>query len=119
MQLNAPLGSIIALDPAYHQSAFERRHNQRCHRLGIHSGPCFAPFLSLLHDRLQTTQPRTKSFADVCPEDRIAIVRIDGSVQNWTSARNWRPVINEIRDELLELFYTVRLFIHMQQTSVP
>ena len=31
----------------------------------------------------------------------------------------WRPVLDEIRDELLKLFYTTRLFIHMQQPGVP
>jgi len=52
-------------------------------------------------------------------KDRIAIVSIDRSVQNRTSARNGGPVLNEIGDELLKLFYAIRLFIHMLQPGVP
>jgi hypothetical protein len=52
-------------------------------------------------------------------KNRIAIVSIDRSVQNRTSACNGGPALDEIRDELLELFYTIRLFIHMQQPRVP
>src|SRR5580704_6627572 len=72
-----------------------------------------------MHDRLQTAQPRSESFRDVGAKDQIAIVSIDRSVQNRTSARNGGPVLDEIGDELLELFYTIRLFIHMQQAGVP
>src|SRR5258708_27214850 len=44
---------------------------------------------------------------------------LGGGVKNRTPASNRRPMIHEIRDELLEFFDAVRFFIHMQQSSVP
>jgi hypothetical protein len=55
----------------------------------------------------------------VYPKDGIAVVRIDSGVQNRTSARNGGPVVNEIRDQLFELFDAIRLLVDMQLTSVP
>jgi len=37
MRLNTPQSLVIALDPAHHESAFERGHDQGRHCLGIHS----------------------------------------------------------------------------------
>jgi hypothetical protein len=75
--------------------------------------------LSLLHDHLQAVQPGSKGLRDVRPKDWIAVIGIGRSVQNRTTARNWGPVIDEIRNKLLELFDAIRFFIHMQESRVP
>ena len=83
------------------------------------SGPGFASFLSLLYHDLQAAQPGTEGFRHVRPKDRISIVRIDRGVQDRTSARDGRPVLDEIRDQLLQLVDAIRLFVHTQQPAVP
>jgi hypothetical protein len=86
---------------------------------GSNSGPCFAPFPGLLHDRLQATQPEAEGFRGMRAEDRIPIIGLDCSVQDWTTAWHRGPVINKVSNVLFELLDAVRLFIQIQKPHFP
>src|SRR5258706_389747 len=57
--------------------------------------------------------------SSLMPRESLRRFGVDCSVQDGTAARNGGPVVDEIRDELFELFDAVRCFVHVQEPGVP
>src|SRR5271155_2928381 len=72
---------FLLLQTAHHMAAFERAGNQRGQFRGINIGADLASSLPLLGDRLHTTKPRTESLASFRSQPWVAIIAIDGRVQ--------------------------------------
>src|SRR5215467_1092839 len=107
MGLSRNQGCSITFQAADHQCSFQGRNDQSRYFLRIHTSPNLSALDSAIDDRAKTIAPFVEAFTSTFAQDRIAVVRIDGCIQERaTSGDGWAP-INKIRNELLELVDTV------------
>src|SRR5216684_4157325 len=79
---------VLTLQTAYHEASFKGAGDQRGQIAGIDVGTDLASPLSLLGNRLETIQPPTERPPSLRSQLRIAIVGIDGRVQQRASSRH-------------------------------
>src|SRR5216683_3973713 len=100
-------GFSITFQAADHQCPLQRRDDEGRDFLCIHTAPDLSPLDSGADNRAKAIAPVMESLASAIAQHRIAIIRIDGCIQQWAATRNgWAPV-NKVRKELLELIDAV------------
>src|SRR5580698_7875374 len=110
---------FLLLQTAHHMAAFERAGNQHCQFSTIHTGADFAPSLPLLGDCLHTVKPRTEGLASFRSQLWIAVVTIDGRVQQRAASRNHSgSPVSEIPYDLLEAVNRIRNLLYAFKAPV-
>ena len=93
----------IPLQTTHHPAAFESAGNQRGQFRGIDIGTDLASSLPILGNRLHTVKPRTESLASFRSQLWIAVVTIDGRVQQREASWNQPGTpVSKVPHDLLE-----------------
>ena len=74
-------GFLLPLHATYHQASFERAGNHRGQVPGFNIAPDLASSSALFYNGSETIKPRTQGLPTFGPQPGIAIVGIDGGVQ--------------------------------------
>ncbi len=94
---------FLPLQTTHHEAAFERAGNQRGQFRGIDIGTDLASSLPGLSNRLQAIEQRTESSPGFRSQLRIAVVGINGRVQQRASSRHQPGApVPEVPDELFQ-----------------
>src|SRR5438046_404379 len=110
---------VAPLETTHHQPSFERTHDQRGQFRGIDVGTNLPCSLPILGNRLETTEPRTESPPSFRSQVRIAIVGIDGRVQQGASP--WHQPgapVPKVPDEQLQALNGVRDLLSSLETRI-
>src|SRR5580658_4551582 len=100
-------------------AAFERAGNQRSQLPGIDVGADLASSLPLLGDGLHTTKPRTESLASFRSQLWIAVVAIDGRVQQRAASRHQSGApVPEVPHNLFEAVNGIRNLLCSLEASI-
>src|SRR2546425_2303893 len=100
---------FVSLQTTHHEAAFERTGNQRSQFQGIDVRADLASASALLRNQLQTIKPRTEGLPGFRSQLRIAIVGIDGGVQQRAPSRH-QPIspVPKVPHDLFQAVNCVR-----------
>src|ERR1700692_4653111 len=100
---------FIPLQATHHSAAFESAGNQRGQFRGIDIGTDLASSLPILGNRLHTVKPRTESLASFRSQLWIAVVTIDGRVQQRAATWNQPGApVSKVPHDLFEAVNRIR-----------
>src|ERR1700676_4985211 len=101
-------------------AAFERAGNQDGQFPGIDIGTNLASSLALLGNRFHTIKPRTKRLASFRSQLWIAVVAIDGRVQQRASSGNQSAApVSKVPHDLFEAVNVIRNLLCALESSIP
>src|SRR5262249_50207362 len=100
---------FVSLQTAHHEAAFERTGNQCGQFLGINARADLASASPLLGNQLETIKPRTEGLPGLRSQLSIAIVVIDGGVQQRAPSRH-QPIspVPKVPYDLFQAVNSVR-----------
>lgn len=110
---------FFSLETAQHQASFERGNDQSGQFRGTYIGTNLSLPLPFFDDRLQMIKPRSESLPGLTAQLRIAIVGIDGRVQERAPSRD-QPValLLKIPQELEQTVHRIRDLVCSLETSI-